>query len=134
ILTVTCNGYGKRTSSYEYRTMGRGNQGVTAIDMSERNGPVVASFPVEPDDQVLLVTDQAQMIRIGVADVRIAGRATQGVTLFRVSNGEQVVSVAKIRDVAGEDDENGDEGEGGENPEQGSTDTPETPPETPADV
>lgn len=109
ILTVTCNGYGKRTSSYEYRTMGRGNQGVTAIDMSERNGPVVASFPVDPEDQVLLVTDQAQMIRIGIADVRIAGRATQGVTLFRVSNGEHVVSVAKIRDVAGEDGENGED-------------------------
>ncbi|HEY4545836.1 MAG TPA: DNA gyrase subunit A [Pedomonas sp.] len=108
ILTVTCNGYGKRTSSYEYRTMGRGNQGVTAIEMSERNGPVVASFPVDPDDQVLLVTDQAQMIRIGIADVRIAGRATQGVTLFRVSNGEHVVSVAKIRDVAGDEGDNGD--------------------------
>jgi len=109
ILTVTSNGYGKRTSSYEYRTMGRGNQGVTAIETSERNGPVVASFPVDPDDQVLLVTDQAQMIRIGVADVRIAGRATQGVTLFRVSNGEKVVSVAKVRDENGTD---GDEADG----------------------
>ena len=129
ILTVTCNGYGKRTSSYEYRTMGRGNQGVTAIEMSERNGPVVASFPVDPEDQVLLVTDQAQMIRIGIADVRIAGRATQGVTLFRVSNEEHVVSVAKIRDVASEGDEGeGENGEGEANAEP-SGGSPEAPAE-----
>jgi len=103
LLTVTRNGFGKRTSSYEYRTMGRGNQGVTNIETSERNGDVVASFPVSERDQLLMVTDQGQLIRVGVHDIRIAGRNTQGVTLFRVAADEHVVSVAHIADV--EDDE-----------------------------
>jgi DNA gyrase subunit A len=96
ILTVTQNGFGKRTSSYEYRTMGRGNQGVTNIECSSRNGEVVASFPVRARDEILLVSDQGQLIRTRVEDIRIAGRNTQGVTLFKVAEGEHVVSVAHI--------------------------------------
>ena len=104
ILTLTENGYGKRTSAYEYRTSGRGGQGVAAIDCSKRNGFVIASFPVEPDDQIIMVTDKGQLIRTPVTDIRIAGRATQGVTLFDVSANEHIVSVAHIR----EDDTDGD--------------------------
>ncbi len=96
ILTVTANGYGKRSSSYEYRTTGRGGQGIVNIVTSKRNGPVVASRPVADGDQIMLLTNSGKIIRIGVEDIRIAGRNTQGVTLFRVQEGEEVVSVARI--------------------------------------
>jgi len=96
ILTVTENGYGKRTSAYEYRRTNRGGQGITNIDTSERNGHVVASFPVRQGEQLMLVTDQAKLIRTTVGDIRIAGRNTMGVTIFRVADGEHVVSVARI--------------------------------------
>ena len=96
LLTVTENGYGKRSSTYEYRRTHRGGQGITNIDTSERNGGVVASFPVKPGEQLMLVTDQAKIIRTTVADIRIMGRNTQGVTIFRVADNEHVVSVAKI--------------------------------------
>jgi DNA gyrase subunit A len=96
ILTITQNGYGKRTSAYEYRRTNRGGQGITNIDTSARNGSVVASFPVKPGEQLMLVTDQAKLIRTTVGDIRIAGRNTMGVTIFRVGSNEHVVSVAKI--------------------------------------
>jgi DNA gyrase subunit A len=96
ILTVTANGYGKRTSAYEYRRTNRGGQGITNIVSSDRNGPVVASFPAHNGEQLMLVTDQAKLIRTTVGDIRIAGRNTQGVTIFRVADNEQVVSAAKI--------------------------------------
>ncbi|HEU5285071.1 MAG TPA: DNA gyrase subunit A [Sphingomicrobium sp.] len=99
ILTVTENGYGKRSSAYEYRRTNRGGQGITNIDTSERNGSVVASFPVKPGEQLMLVTDQAKMIRTTVGDIRIMGRNTQGVTIFRVAENERVVSVAKIEET-----------------------------------
>ena len=96
ILTVTANGYGKRTSAYEYRRTNRGGQGITNIVTSDRNGPVVASFPASNGEQLMLVTDQAKLIRTTVGDIRIAGRNTQGVTIFRVADNEHVVSAAKI--------------------------------------
>jgi DNA gyrase subunit A len=96
ILTITENGYGKRSSAYEYWRTNRGGQGITNIDTSERNGCVVASFPAQQGEQLMLVTDQGKMIRTTVADIRIMGRNTQGVTIFRVAEGEHVVSVAKI--------------------------------------
>jgi DNA gyrase subunit A len=96
ILTVTANGYGKRTSAYEYRRTNRGGQGITNIETSERNGCVVASFPAHNGEQLMLVTDQAKLIRTTVGDIRIAGRNTQGVTIFRVADNEQVVSAARI--------------------------------------
>lgn len=96
ILTVTANGYGKRTSAYEYRTKGRGGQGITNIETSRRNGPVVASFPVSSKDHVMMVTDHGKIIRMPVNDIRIASRGAQGVRLFNVSSGEKVMSVAKL--------------------------------------
>ncbi|WP_374386624.1 DNA gyrase subunit A [Sandaracinobacter sp.] len=105
ILTITANGYGKRSSAYEYRRTNRGGKGIVNIDTSERNGLVVASFPVEPTEQLMLVTDQGKLIRTVVNTIRIAGRATQGVTLFKVADDEHVVSAARIR----ESDEDGEE-------------------------
>jgi DNA gyrase subunit A len=103
LLTVTENGYGKRSSTYEYRRTNRGGQGITNIITSERNGGVVASFPVKPGESLMLVTDQGKMIRTTVGDIRIAGRNTQGVTIFKVADHEKVVSVARIDES--EDDE-----------------------------
>ena len=98
ILTITENGYGKRSSAYEYRRTNRGGQGITNIDTYERNGCVVASFPAHNGQQLMLVTDQAKLIRTTVADIRIAGRNTQGITLFRVAENEHVVSAARIEE------------------------------------
>ena len=118
ILTVTENGYGKRSSAYEYRRTNRGGQGITNIDTSARNGCVVASFPALPGEQLMLVTNQGKMIRTTVGDIRIAGRNTMGVTIFRVADNEHVVSVAKIE----ESEEEEIELEGGDEiaPEEGA--------------
>lgn len=96
LLTVTENGFGKRSSTYEYRRTNRGGQGITNIVTSDRNGGVVASFPVKPGEQLMLVTDQGKVIRTTVGSIRIAGRNTQGVTIFKVGSNEKVVSVARI--------------------------------------
>ena len=96
ILSITENGYGKRTSAYEYRTTGRGGQGIVNIETSKRNGPVVATFPVEESDEIMLVSDAGTLIRSPVTDIRIAGRNTQGVTLFDTAEGERVVSAARF--------------------------------------
>ncbi|WP_164155988.1 DNA gyrase subunit A [Sandarakinorhabdus rubra] len=96
ILTITANGYGKRSSAFEYRQSGRGGQGIRNIAESDRNGDVVASFTAHDDDDIMLVTDQAKLIRIRAADIRIMGRATNGVTLFKVADDEHVVSAALI--------------------------------------
>ncbi|WP_448206543.1 DNA gyrase subunit A [Azospirillum sp. sgz302134] len=109
ILTVTERGYGKRTSSYEYRVTGRGGQGIWNMEMGERNGAIVAAFPVEGTHQVMMVTNGGQVIRMPIHDVRIAGRKTLGVTLFRVGAEERVVSVASIA----EDEDNGNGTNGG---------------------
>ncbi len=111
ILTVTENGFGKRTSSYRYRTTGRGGQGVTNIDVTEKNGPVAASFPVDHDDEIMLVSDGGTLIRMPVHDIRIAARDTQGVTLLRTADGERVVSAARLCDLNGSAEE-GPEGDG----------------------
>jgi DNA gyrase subunit A len=105
ILTVTENGYGKRTSAFEYRAMGRGGQGVVAITINARNGGVVAAFPVEDADEIMLVTDGGQLIRCPVDDVRVAGRNTQGVTIFRTAADETVVSVEHLGDTGGTEEE-----------------------------
>jgi DNA gyrase subunit A len=96
ILTVTANGYGKRSSAYEYRITGRGGTGIANIERTERNGDVAAAFPVADGDQIMLVTDGGQLIRCPVHDIRIAGRKTQGVVLFKVAEGERVASVAHL--------------------------------------
>ncbi len=105
ILAVTANGYGKRSSAYEYRITGRGGQGIANIERSERNGDVVAAFPVADRDQIMLVTDGGQLIRCPVHDIRIAGRKTQGVVLFKVAEGERVASVAHLAEEEQERDE-----------------------------
>lgn len=107
VLTVSEKGFGKRSSSYDYRTSGRGGKGIIAMTVTPRNGKLVASFPVEEQDQIMLVTDLGQLIRCPVDDVRVAGRATQGVTIFRTTADERVVSVERV-DEAGE---NGSDGE-----------------------
>jgi DNA gyrase subunit A len=108
VLTVSVNGYGKRTTSYEYRTTGRGGKGIVAMSVNSRNGKLVASFPVEDSDQIMLVTDKGQLIRCPVEGIRIAGRSTQGVIVFDTAEDEHVVSVEHI----GEEAENGN-GNGG---------------------
>ncbi|PVB63731.1 DNA gyrase subunit A [Labrenzia sp. 011] len=110
ILTISENGYGKRTSSFEYRVTGRGGKGITAMAVNDRNGGLVASFPVEDSHQIMLVTDGGQLIRCPVDGIRIAGRATQGVIVFKTAEGEKVVAVEGISEVDDEDDldENGE--------------------------
>jgi len=114
VLTISANGYGKRTVSYEYRITGRGGKGIVAMAVNERNGPLVASFPVDEADQIMLVTDGGQLIRCPVGGIRVAGRATQGVTVFDTREAEQVVSVERISEPDGEDDDGVEPGEGGE--------------------
>ncbi|MCL6251980.1 DNA gyrase subunit A [Altererythrobacter sp. KTW20L] len=96
ILTVCANGYGKLSSAYEYRRTGRGGQGITNIDNIGRNGPVVASFTATQGDQLMLVTDQAKLIRIGLDTLRVIGRGSAGVRLFNVADKEQVVSAVRL--------------------------------------
>jgi DNA gyrase subunit A len=103
VLTISENGFGKRSSSFEYRTTGRGGKGIVAMSVNGRNGKLVASFPVEDSDQIMLVTDKGQLIRCPVEGIRIAGRSTQGVIVFDTAEDEHVVSVEHI----GEDTENG---------------------------
>lgn len=108
ILVVTENGFGKRSSAYEYRITGRGGKGIRNIDVTERNGAVVAAFPIDRTDQLMLVTNGGQLIRCPVDDIRIAGRLTQGVTLLRVGEEERVVSVARLREDGDDGEEAGD--------------------------
>jgi DNA gyrase subunit A len=123
ILTVCANGYGKLSSAYEYRRTGRGGQGIVNIDNIERNGPVVASFPADQADQLMLVTDQAKLIRLPLTSLRVIGRGSAGVRLFHVADSEHVVSAARLAEP--------DEGEdGGEDAGEGAmTPTPDSPTE-----
>ncbi len=117
ILTVSSRGYGKRTSSYEYRISGRGGKGIAAMVVNDRNGILVASFPIEASDQIMLVSDGGQVIRTPVDDVRIASRNTQGVRIFKTDVEEKVVSVERIPDDgSGDEADNGDD-EAGPDPE-----------------
>jgi DNA gyrase subunit A len=108
ILTVSANGYGKRSSSHEYRVTGRGGKGIVAMAVNERNGPLVASFPVEASDQIILVSNGGTIIRMPIDDIRIIGRGTQGVIVFNTADDEKVVSVERVSED--EDDKgNGEE-------------------------
>jgi DNA gyrase subunit A len=106
VLTISEKGFGKRTSSYEYRTTGRGGKGIVAMAITEKNGRLVASFPVEESDQIMLVTDGGQLIRCPVDGIRIAGRSTQGVIVFSTAEGERVASVERLTE---DSQENGGE-------------------------
>ncbi|MBN9542907.1 MAG: DNA gyrase subunit A, partial [Alphaproteobacteria bacterium] len=108
ILTVTENGFGKRTSAYEYRITNRGGQGVTNIVTSERNGGVIASLPVCDTDQIMLLTNKGRIIRCPVHDIRISARSTQGVKLFSINDNESVVSAIRIIDGASNNEEEGE--------------------------
>jgi DNA gyrase subunit A len=107
VLTLSENGYGKRTSSFEYRITGRGGKGITAMTVNNRNGSLIASFPVDEADQIMLVTDGGQLIRCPVNGIRVAGRSTQGVIVFDTHETEKVVSVERISEP--EEEEGGDE-------------------------
>jgi DNA gyrase subunit A len=119
ILTVCANGYGKRSSAYEYRQSGRGGQGIANIDNIKRNGPVVASFPAANGEQLMLVTDQAKLIRINIDGMRVIGRNSSGVKLFDVAKNEHVVSAARIQESDAEDN---DEVDGDLETPEGETD------------
>jgi DNA gyrase subunit A len=101
VLTLAERGYGKRSSSYEYRTTGRGGKGIVAMALTPKTGRIVASFPVEEADQVMLVTDGGQLIRCPVDGIRIAGRSTQGVIVLATAEGERVVSVERLSEEDG---------------------------------
>ncbi|MFC4295155.1 DNA gyrase subunit A [Novosphingobium tardum] len=119
ILTVCANGYGKLSSAYEYRRTNRGGQGITNIDNIARNGPVVASFAATKIDQLMLVTDQAKLIRLPLESLRVIGRGSAGVRLFNVADDEHVVSAVRLADAGDDTDEPEGEAE--------ATTTPETP-------
>jgi DNA gyrase subunit A len=129
ILTVCGNGYGKLSSAYEYRRTGRGGQGIVNIDNIERNGPVVASFTASNADQLMLVTDQAKLIRISLASLRVIGRNSAGVKLFDVADNEHVVSAVRID----EEEAPENEAEAAIVEEMVARGSPETPPEPTAD-
>jgi DNA gyrase subunit A len=104
VLTVSEKGMGKRSSSYQYRTTGRGGKGIVAMALTAKTGKLIASFPVEDGDQLMLVTNGGQLIRTRVEGIRIAGRSTQGVIVFDTAEDERVVSVERINE---EGEENG---------------------------
>jgi DNA gyrase subunit A len=113
ILTISENGYGKRTSSHEYRTTGRGGKGIVAMAVNKRNGQLVASFPVEDEDQIMLITNGGQTIRLpvgGEKPIRIVSRGSQGVTVLNTGDGERVMSVERISEPE-DGDEEGEDGE-----------------------
>ena len=105
VLTVSEKGYGKRSSSYDFRISGRGGKGIRATDTSKTSeiGELVAAFPVEDADQIMLVSDGGQLIRVPVNGIRIASRATKGVTIFSTAADEKVVSVERISEPEDED-------------------------------
>ena len=105
VLSVTEKGFGVRSSAYDYRITGRGGQGIDNMDLSRRNDAIVAVFPVGHNDQIMLVTDGGMVIRCPVDDIRIARRRSQGVVVFKVGDGERVVSVARLPD---DSEENGE--------------------------
>jgi DNA gyrase subunit A len=105
VLTVSDRGFGKRSSSYEYRTTGRGGKGIVAMSLTKKTGRIVGSFPVEEADQVMLVTDAGKLIRTPVSGIRIAGRSTQGVIVLNTAEDEKVVSLERLSEEGGEEEE-----------------------------
>ncbi|MEN0088821.1 MAG: DNA gyrase C-terminal beta-propeller domain-containing protein, partial [Pseudomonadota bacterium] len=103
LLSLSRNGYGKRSSTFEYRRSGRGGKGITAMAVNDRNGDLIGTFPVDEADEIMLVSNGGKLIRVPVGGIRIAGRATQGVTVFSTAENEDVVSVERISDVGGDD-------------------------------
>ncbi|MDE2466220.1 MAG: DNA gyrase subunit A, partial [Alphaproteobacteria bacterium] len=109
VFAVSENGFGKRTSSYEYRVTGRGGSGIVAMGMGRKNRVLIAAFPVEDSDELMLISDRGQIIRVAVRSISCQGRAAQGVTVFRLEDGERVVSVERIAESSnGDGDGEGD--------------------------
>jgi DNA gyrase subunit A len=102
VLTLSERGFGKRSSSFEYRTTGRGGKGIVAMSLTQKTGRIVGAFPVEEGDQIMLVTDAGKLIRTTVAGIRIAGRSTQGVIVLNTADDEHVVSVERLSEEEGE--------------------------------
>lgn len=129
VLAISENGYGKRSSSYEYRVTGRGGKGITGMAITPKNGPIVASFPVEEDNQIMLVTDGGKLIRVPIAGIRIAGRSTQGVIVLHTAKNEKVVSVDRISEPEDEDEDvdAGAEIEAASGDSTGEAPSPDTP-------
>jgi DNA gyrase subunit A len=117
ILTISEDGFGKRSSAYEYRVSKRGGKGIASMDLKRADGAnsaVVVSFPIIDTDQLVMVSDNGQLIRVPVKDISFVGRTTKGVTLFKMASGEHVVSVTRIRDLdegTENEDEAGDDGQ-----------------------
>jgi DNA gyrase subunit A len=120
VLTISENGYGKRSSAYEYRVSGRGGKGIIGMIVNERNGKLLASFPAEDSDQLMLVTDRGQLIRVPVDGISVVGRSTQGVIVFDTATDERVVSVEHIPEETGSGDD--DDGEDGDSEESRAPD------------
>jgi DNA gyrase subunit A len=118
ILTISQNGYGKRSSAYEYRVSGRGGKGIISMTVNDRNGPLVASFPIEESGTIMLVTDGGQLIRVPVEDISIIGRSTQGVTIFNTAEDERVMYVEGIPEEEGGEDPDGDTEGGDKGPDE----------------
>ena len=126
ILAVSENGYGKRSSAYEYRVSGRGGKGIIAMTVTARNGDLLAAFPVEESDQIMLVTDGGTLIRCPIDDIRIAGRNTQGVTIFKTEDDARVVSVAHLGETSEDaEDEDSDAADAGDGPDNAAPETGE---------
>ncbi len=109
VLSISNNGYGKRTSTFEYRVTGRGGKGIIAMVVNDRNGNIADSFPVDSTNQIILVTNNGKLIRCPVDDIRIASRSTQGVKIFDVDDQEQVVSVERLGDLESDEDDGADD-------------------------
>lgn len=125
IMTITQRGYGKQTSAYEYRQVNRGGLGINCLDRTEKTGDIIASCLIEERTQLILITNKGQLIRFSAADIRVAGRVTQGVRVFRLADDERVVSVS----LAGEsdDDDSDNEAQGEEIQNTDSHDTDDSP-------
>ena len=99
LLAVTTKGYGKRSSAYEYRISNRGGKGITGILTTQKNGKVIDSFVVKDNDQLILVSDKGQIIRVNIHQIRIAGRATKGVSIFKIPEMDKIVSISRIQEI-----------------------------------
>ena len=98
-FAITSKGFGKRSSAYEYRISNRGGKGITGILTSEKNGQVIDCFVVKDNDEIILVSDKGQIIRVNVNQIRIAGRSTKGVSIFKIPESDRIVSVSRIQDL-----------------------------------
>ena len=99
LLSVTSKGFGKRSSAYEYRISNRGGKGITGILTTPKNGKVIDSFIVTQNDQIILVSDKGQIIRVNINQVRIAGRTTQGVSIFKIPSGDKIVNISRVQEI-----------------------------------